>query len=133
VSGSVTAAWVRGKAILVVEDEVQVAGALARLLAIDGHHVTTARDGLVALQKLREREYDLILSDIKMPGLDGLGFYRELERSHPRMARRVAFVTGDADPWETQAFLEESGVPYAVKPLTLLDIRRVVRQVLAGA
>lgn len=128
-----TADWTRGKAILVVEDEAEVASTLARLLALDGHRVTTARDGLVALQKLGEREYDLILSDIKMPGLDGLGFYRELERSHPRMARRLAFVTGDADPQETQAFLEASGVPYAVKPLTLVEIRRVVQQVLAGA
>ena len=122
----------RGKTILVVEDEAQVASTLARLLAIDGHRVTTARDGLVALRKLREHEYDLILSDIKMPGLDGLGFYRELERLHPRMVRRIAFVTGDADPQETQAFLEVSGVPYAVKPLTLIEIRRVVQQVLAG-
>ena len=128
-----TAAWVRDKAILVVEDEAQVASTLARLLAIDGHHVTTARNGLVALQTLREREYDLILSDIQMPALDGPGFYRELERSHPRMARRIAFVTGDADPRETQAFLEESGVPFAVKPLTLVEIRRVVRQVLVRA
>ena len=128
-----TSAWVRGKVILVVEDEAQVASTLARLLALDGHHVTTAPDGAVALQKLGEREYDLILSDIKMPGLDGVGFYRELERTHPRMIRRIAFVTGDADPRETQRFLEESGVPYAVKPLTLLEIRRVVQQVLAGA
>lgn len=127
-----TPARLRGKAILVVEDEAQVASTLARLLAIDGHRVTTARDGLAALRTLREGEYDVILSDIKMPGLDGLGFYRALVRTHPGMARRIAFVTGDTDPYETHAFLEESGVPYAVKPLTLAEVRRIVRQVLGG-
>jgi two-component system NtrC family sensor kinase len=129
----VTYQVVRGKTILVVEDETAVATTLARLLAIDGHRVTIAPDGLAALDRLAEGQYDLILSDIKMPGLDGLGFYREIERAHPAMARRFAFVTGNADPRETQAFLEQSGVPYAVKPLTLGEIRRVVQQVLTLA
>ena len=128
-----TPARLRGKAILVVEDEPEVASTLARLLALDDHRVTTARDGRAALKLLQEAEYDLILSDIKMPGLDGLGFYRALVRTHPGMARRIAFVTGDTDPYESHAFLAESGVPYAVKPLTLAEVRRVVRQVLGAS
>jgi len=53
----------QGKAILVVDDEPALAGALRDILTLDGHAVETATDGVVALEKLRERPYDVILSD----------------------------------------------------------------------
>lgn len=124
---------VRGKSILVVEDEPEVATALARLLAIDGHRVDTAPDGRQALEKLGHREYDLILSDIKMPGLDGPAFYRELARTYPGMVKRVAFVTGDPERPETRDFLDATGLPCATKPITLVEIRRILARVVGGA
>ena len=61
--------------VLVVDDEKEIAALLADLLALDGHRVATASDGLAALDLLEHQEYDLILSDVRMPVLDGPGLY----------------------------------------------------------
>jgi signal transduction histidine kinase len=121
---------IRGKAILVVDDELEIAGVLAELLSAEGHRVETAGDGAIALEKLGERAYDLILSDIRMPGLDGPGLYRELERRHPGLARRFIFVTGDTQSPETAEFLRRTAAPNLTKPFVLEEIRRVVQRVL---
>jgi two-component system NtrC family sensor kinase len=119
-----------GKRILIVEDDAEVAAALVRLLSIDGHKSDTAPDGALAVDKLAAGAYDFILSDIKMPGLDGPGFYRELERRHPHLLPRIAFYTGDLGGADTQEFLESTGAPCVKKPVTLAEIRRVLREVL---
>ncbi|MBI4560438.1 MAG: response regulator, partial [Candidatus Rokubacteria bacterium] len=122
---------IRGKTILVVDDEPKVTGMLVSLLSADGHHVDTASNGAIALDKLRERAHDLILSDIKMPWLDGPGLYRALEHHRPELRQRFIFLTGDTLSPETTAFLEQSGVPSLSKPFTLADVRQVVQRALA--
>src|SRR5439155_1613640 len=82
---------------------------LAELLAIDDHRVDTAGNGALALDRLREHTYDLIVSDLRMPGLDGPGFYHELKRQHPRFLARIVFLTGDTLSPELRAFLERTG------------------------
>lgn len=119
-----------GKAILVVDDEPEVADVMAELLAGDGHHVETAAGGVQALDKIRTRSYDLIFTDIKMPDLDGPGLYRQLERLYPQLRRRVIFVTGDTLSAETQAFLEQSNPPVLSKPFLLEEIRQAVHRAL---
>lgn len=121
---------IRGKAILVVDDELEIAGVLAELLSAEGHRVETAGNGTIALEKLGGRAYDLIMSDIKMPGLDGPGLYRELERRHPGLARRFVFVTGDTQSPETTEFLRRTAAPNVTKPFVLEEIRRVVQRTL---
>jgi two-component system NtrC family sensor kinase len=119
-----------GKRILVVDDEPEVAAILADILAIDGHQVDTAGNGARALACLQAGAYDLILSDLRMPELDGPGLYRELERSHPTLLRRMLFLTGDTLSPELQAFVEQTGARTVNKPFTVAEVRRVVRQVL---
>ncbi len=119
-----------GKTILVVDDESEVAAVLADVLSVEGHEVETAANGVVALHKLRERIYDLIISDLRMPELDGPGLYRELERRHPELCRRVIFLTGDSLNPEIREFLEQTRVLCLSKPLMPEEIRRVVQQVL---
>lgn len=118
-----------GCRILIVEDEASLANVLARLLRRDGHTVDTAANGRLALAKLDEQTYDLILSDIRMPEVDGPSLYRLLERRQPHLCRRWVFLTGDTLEPATRAFLEASGVPYLMKPVTLAQIRRAIRQV----
>jgi CheY-like chemotaxis protein len=113
-----------------VDDEPDVAGLLRDLLAVDAHQVETAANGALALEKLREGTYDLIVSDIKMPELDGPGLYREVQRRHPVLCRRLIFFTGDALNPETRAFLEETGAPSFGKPFSLEDVRRAMRRAL---
>ncbi len=130
--GAEALAPIRGMTILVVDDEPEIAGVLADMLAADGHQVETAANGVLALDKLRERGYDLILSDLRMPELDGPGFYRELEHRHPALRRRLIFVTGDVLNPETREFLERTSAPTVSKPFDLAEIRRVVQQALRG-
>ena len=121
---------IRGKTILVVDDEPGVTAVLVELLSYDAHHVETAVNGSLALARLAERTYDLILSDIRMPELDGPTFYREVARRHPKLSRRIIFITGDSASPETRDFLAETGAPSLDKPFMLEEVRRAVQQVL---
>src|SRR2546430_10037137 len=70
------------RAILVVDDEAEIAALLAEMLEGAGHRVEIAADGAVALEMLERRGYDLILTDTKMPVLDGVEFYRARSEEH---------------------------------------------------
>jgi CheY-like chemotaxis protein len=121
---------VQGKRLLVVDDEPDVAAVLGEMLAVDRHAVDTAADGAEALARVRTGGYDAIFSDMKMPGIDGPGLYRELERTDPQLSSRVIFLTGDTLGSEIRQFLETSRAPTVEKPFALDEIRRAVGRVL---
>jgi CheY-like chemotaxis protein len=116
--------------VLVVDDEPGIAGVMAEVLALDGHVVETVAHGGAALAKVRAQTYDLILSDIRMPGIDGPSFYRELARRAPQLLPRVIFVTGDTLNASTREFLEQTRVLCVRKPFTLAEIRAIVQRTL---
>jgi CheY-like chemotaxis protein len=76
--------------------------------------------------------YDLLLSDTKMPVLDGQGLFEEIGRRFPAMRRRMMFLTADVMSREKRDFLERSGVPSLAKPCDLGEVRRLVRELLAS-
>jgi nitrogen fixation negative regulator NifL len=119
-----------GSTILVVDDEPEVGRLLADLLAADGYEVDAASNGAVALEKLESRDYDLILSDLRMPGLDGPGLYQEIERRRPELLSRFVFLTGDTLSAESRKFLERLTVPSLDKPFDFDEVRRVVARAL---
>jgi PAS domain S-box-containing protein len=121
---------VEGKTILIIDDEPGITSALAYLLRRDRHTVETAANGRLALAKLPERAYDLILCDLRMPELDGPGFYHELERSYPQLLGRVIFLTGDTLSPEARDFLEKVGVARLSKPFRAAEVRQAVQQAL---
>jgi two-component system NtrC family sensor kinase len=84
-----------GSRILLVDDEPDVVGVLAELLKAGQAQVDTASDGRAALEKLAQAEYDLILCDVRMPGLDGPDLYRSLSLTRPELLSRFVFLTGD--------------------------------------
>jgi len=120
----------RGKTILVVDDEPEIVAVLTEMLSTDGQLVETAANGARALDKLRGRSYDLIVTDIKMPELDGLGLWRELERRDSGLLRRIIFVTGDTLGSETKEFLKETGVPCLTKPFVEDEVLAAVQRAL---
>jgi signal transduction histidine kinase/DNA-binding response OmpR family regulator len=120
---------VRGQTILIVDDEPSVIRGLTRLLRRDGHTVDTASNGRMALARLQERAYDLILSDLRMPELDGSGLYQALEQ-YPELRQRFVFLTGDTVSRETMAFFEQTGVRWLTKPFRAAEVRRTIQQVL---
>jgi len=126
VSGDV----IRGKRILVVEDEPLIQGLLSDMLSADGHEVDAVGTGVAALEKIAERSYDLIISDLRMPELDGPGLYRAIESQHKALLPRMLFVTGSAlDPGNEQ-FLEETRVPWLSKPFKMTDLHNLTQRVL---
>ena len=118
--------------ILVVDDEATIAEVLADSFERDGHTVAVASNGAVALELLEREPFDLVVSDTKMPVLDGERFYGEVARRFPALRRRVIFVTGDALSREKRQFLESTGAPFLNKPFDLEELRRLVQSVLAG-
>ncbi|HEV8583627.1 MAG TPA: response regulator [Methylomirabilota bacterium] len=125
-------AAVRCGTVLVVDDERAVAEALADAIRRDGHEVDIAGDGAEALGLLATHRYDLVVSDTKMPVLDGESFYRELSRRHPALRGRLVFLTGDVLSRDKREFLEQTGAPYLAKPCDLDELRRVIARVLAA-
>ena len=118
------------KAILIVDDEASIRSALAHLLRRDGHAVETATNGVLALEKLQSRSFDLILCDLRMPELDGPGLYQALHNRSPELVQGFIFLTGDTMNAETTEFLDRVGAPRLTKPFTAADARRVVEQTL---
>jgi two-component system NtrC family sensor kinase len=118
---------VSGVAVLVVEDEAALGAAVAESLQDTGYLVDRASDGLEALERLRQKPYDLIICDLKMPRLDGTQLYRELELSKPEMLRRIMFVTGDVAGTDAERFLEQTGCRWLAKPFRLKDLLRAAR------
>jgi two-component system NtrC family sensor kinase len=76
--------------------------------------------------------YDAILTDIRMPDLDGRALYQEIARRWPRLAGRVIFVTGDTLASASREFVSESGRPVIEKPFMPNEVRRVVAELAAG-
>ena len=122
-----------GRTILIIDDEPEILELLVDVLRPDGHEVETAGSGASAMQKLRERIFDLVLSDVRMPELDGAGLYRELEQVRPNLTSRFVFMTGDSLSAETRQFIERAGALSLSKPFSPDEVRRVVRRALERA
>jgi len=118
--------------ILVVDDEAEIRETLAEILSGAQHNVITAGSGREALERMEAEHYDVILTDIRMPDLDGRALYSEIERRWPEEAARVVFVTGDTLVLTLDAFATESGRPVIEKPFLPSDVRRVVAEVVEG-
>ena len=123
----------RPEFILVVEDEPTVAQLIADVLTEEGHRVDMLLDSREALQRLEEKNYDLVICDLKMPFLDGAGLYRALVRAASPCVRRLLFVTGDTMSPRTLEFLRSSGVPYLAKPFLVEELKVAVHRALAAA
>jgi signal transduction histidine kinase len=119
-----------GAAVLVIEDEPALATAVAEGLSDAGFLVTRAADGEEGLARLRERTFDVIVCDLRMPRLDGPAFYRAIAANSPSLARRVIFVTGDVAGTDAERFLEDSGCRWLPKPFRLADLLRAAREVM---
>jgi PAS domain S-box-containing protein len=118
--------------VLVVDDEVEIAQMVSEVLNRDHHQVSVARSGRQALEHLAAHPADLILSDLRMPDLDGPALHRALASSSPDLARRMVFVTGDVLTPETARFLAETSLPVIEKPIDPYDLRLKVRAYLGA-
>ncbi|HET6372279.1 MAG TPA: PAS domain S-box protein, partial [Candidatus Polarisedimenticolia bacterium] len=121
----------QGKSILVVDDEETILELLLALLEGGGHEVETAGNGRQALEKIRTTDYDIIISDLKMPDMGGQKLYEAVSQIKPHLLTRMIFSTGDTVNPVTQAFFQKTGNPYLSKPFKLEEVEQLVAQVLS--
>ncbi len=115
------------KRILVVDDEENARTALSKILTHDGFAVSSAANGLEALNYLRSKEVELIITDLNMPEMNGLMFLRELNRCHP--ASNVIMITAYG---EVESYLEAmtlGAFEYINKPVKYDDLRKVINKI----
>ena len=114
--------------ILVVDDEERMCRSLSSLLAREGYGVATAADGEEALQRYQESAPDLVITDIKMPGLDGIGLLEKLRESNPEVM--VILMTGYASLESAVAAVNVGAYDYIVKPIEFAQLRLAVQRAL---
>ncbi len=117
--------------ILVVDDEDNLRDVLVEVLRRDGHEVDSAGDGDEGLRRAEAQRYDLLITDLRMPGLEGPELYRAVRARYIDDPPRVIFMSANTGIEEYAAFLAGTGEPALEKPFNLADMRQVVLQVLA--
>ncbi len=114
--------------ILVVDDERAIQDSLAWCLRTDGHEVQTAEDGEEAMAIMASQHFDVVISDIIMPGVGGLDLLRRSRALHPRTL--VVLITAYATVETAVEALREGACDYLLKPFKLDDLRSRVQRLL---
>lgn len=117
------------RTVLVVDDDEEVLRTTAELLEIDGHRVLVARSAMEALRLLAGPAPDVVVSDVRMPDIDGLELYALIAARRPELAERIVFATGDALRPDVARSLAELGRPCLEKPFLPEDFRAILAQV----
>ncbi|MEM7407218.1 MAG: ATP-binding protein [Pseudomonadota bacterium] len=118
---------VAAQRVLVIDDESEVAATIADIVRAGGHHAECVHSGTLALERLAEHQFDTIISDIRMPGLDGRKLFRALDQVAPEMVDRIIFITGDSLTRRVRDFLHTSGRPYLEKPVRPSEVLNLLR------
>jgi signal transduction histidine kinase len=121
---------IKGLRILVVDDNPDVAMAFSDILTIQGHQVDIAGTSRAALHMVETSAYEIVVTDVRMPDLDGPALYRELTARHPLLGSSFLFVTGDVFSPDTDRFLKETGAVFLGKPCTFDEVENAVQQVM---
>jgi two-component system NtrC family sensor kinase len=115
-----------GLHVLVIDDEDAIRHLVEEVLLADGHRVESAGGGEAALELIGRNRYDVIVSDWKMPGLNGINLYQELLTKDPESASRMLFMTGDVIKQSFQEFLKQNNRTCLPKPFALREFRAAV-------
>ena len=113
--------------ILVVDDELRMAGLIRRELEDNGHVVSTAGDGESALSKMEEAEFDLVLTDLRMPGLDGLTLLTRIRERSPQT--EVVLMTAYASAQTAVQAMKDGAFDYLIKPFEMDELLIMVERI----
>ena len=114
--------------VLVLDDEKSIAEMLGEMLELLGYKSTLCHAGSQALHWIEEHDFDAIISDFRMPLMNGRQFYEAVTAKKPELARRIVFLTGDIVNEDTQAFLKSTGNPHLAKPFNLARVNAIIAQ-----
>jgi two-component system NtrC family sensor kinase len=116
--------------VLVVDDEPAVAGLICETLENDGHRVTQAHNAREAREQVAKTRFDLVVVDLKMPGMRIESFRDELEGLRPGLGERIVLVTGDTVSAESDSVARRLRLRVLHKPFDLEDLLEAVRSAL---
>ena len=109
-----------------VEDEADVAETLRELIEREGYEVNVAPNGIEALHAIERESYDMIVSDLRMPQLNGPELHARLSETRPELVAHMAFVTGDTIGDTMGEFARNCGRPVLEKPFTRAGVRALL-------
>lgn len=116
------------QSILIVDDEVHVRDGLSEILQQEGFYVETAEDGNKALSLSMNKKFDLLISDIKMPEMDGLHLLDEIQKINPQI--RVIMVTAFGDVQTYLKSMKLGAHEYINKPIRIAELKRVISTIM---
>ena len=119
--------------VLIVDDEADVAALNGEVLSRGGYDVDVTNSVTGAIELMRRSDYDLVLSDLNMPGRDGRNLFEAIGAEFPHLAERTGFVTGDTMGQTSQTFLSEVGRPFLEKPAAPRELLAFAGSILAAA
>jgi CheY-like chemotaxis protein len=116
--------------ILVVDDEKSIAEMLTEMLSLLGYEATLCHSAPQALELLEDEAFDLVLSDYRMPMMDGQEFFTLACRRRPELVQRFVFLSGDVVGEEMKEFLQSHRIAHLSKPCRMDHVAKVVARVL---
>jgi len=120
--------------VLIVDDDPAVLEFVEEAMQGEGFRIETARGGREAIKRLSTGAgFDAVVSDLRMPDVDGRGLFRYIREQRPELEARLGFATGDVANPTSRKFLESSGRPVLEKPFTIAALRDTVRKLSGGA
>jgi CheY-like chemotaxis protein len=118
---------------MIVDDEPELADSIARFLEREGYRCTVVNSGREAIERAGTEEFDIILSDLRMPDVDGPALLKWLAANRPQMASRLGYVTGDTLGPAAVRFLGDAGRPFIEKPFSRQSIRKLLGELADGS
>jgi CheY-like chemotaxis protein len=103
------------------------------MLGLLGYGPSLCHSAGEGLRRIGETNFDLVLSDLRMPEIDGPQFYRRALEMDARLEKRFIFLTGDTVNEDTKSFLSTAARPFLAKPFRLAGIEEVIRKTLGTA
>ena len=116
--------------ILLTDDDEAVRKSVVQYLAARGHALKTASDGAQALKLMKESPPDLVISDIQMPGMDGIDFLKAIRERFPDLP--VILMTGSGTLETAIAALRQQATDYLIKPIELEDLQKCIERIARG-
>jgi CheY-like chemotaxis protein len=120
-----------GKSILIIEDEELVTKSLLKLLSAEGYKVMIARSGSEGIEKVKDTEFDLIISDVRMPQMDGIETIMQIRQIRSKANKNQipeVIITGYADKEKFEAAMDLKVADYLYKPFDKEEFLKVVKR-----
>ena len=116
----------KGKKVLLVDDEVDFTAGLSKVLRRRGFEVETASDGMTAVVHIAKEPFDVVVLDVKMPGMDGIQVLAEIKRL--AIDTQVILLTGHLSLSDEETGIKEGAFAYLFKPFPILKLVSLIEE-----